>query len=304
MVIPSRWLAGGRGLDEFRKNMLSSHNLMKLVDFPISKEVFPNVSVEGGICYFLWSKAHNRRCDVTVVRGDNETTSVEGGICYFLWSKAHNRRCDVTVVRGDNETTSSRQLDEFDIFVRDPRAVDILRKVLKAGEPPITEILTADTPFGIATNFDGFRQRKRDGDVTLHYVRSGKRDVGYVSRSIISKNEGLVDKWKVLVPEARGGGQDVPNLVLGKPWVSAPPSVSTQTFLAFFVDSESEAESSNHITVQSFFDTSFLCENLRSTLFDQHIHGFLSNHGTGGGRMNSSIRSTSSPRKKSITLKR
>ena len=54
MVVPSRWLAGGRGLDEFRKEMLGSHKLLKLVDFPISKEVFPNVQIEGGICYFLW----------------------------------------------------------------------------------------------------------------------------------------------------------------------------------------------------------------------------------------------------------
>jgi hypothetical protein len=54
MVIPSRWMAGGRGMDEFRKEMLSSHNLLKLVDYPVSKEVFPNVEVKGGICYFLW----------------------------------------------------------------------------------------------------------------------------------------------------------------------------------------------------------------------------------------------------------
>lgn len=53
MVIPSRWLAGGRGLDEFRKDMLKSHQLVKLVDYPVSKDVFPNVEVMGGICHFL-----------------------------------------------------------------------------------------------------------------------------------------------------------------------------------------------------------------------------------------------------------
>jgi site-specific DNA-methyltransferase (adenine-specific) len=53
MVVPSRWLAGGRGLDAFRKEMLSSHKLAKLVDYPVSKEVFLGVEVKGGICYFL-----------------------------------------------------------------------------------------------------------------------------------------------------------------------------------------------------------------------------------------------------------
>jgi site-specific DNA-methyltransferase (adenine-specific) len=222
MVVPSRWLAGGRGLDEFRKEMLNSRNLVKLVDFPVSSEVFPNVEVKGGVCY-------------------------------FLWSKAHDGPCDVTVVRSDEATTSSRKLDEFDVFVRDPKAVGILRKVLNAGEESITNILTADTPFGIATNFEGFHAKKRSGDVALHYVRSGKRNIGFVPRTSIAKNASLIDKWKVLVPKAGSdGGQKIPDSVLGKPWLSAPPSVATQTFLAFWVDSEEEARS-----LESYYCTKF-----------------------------------------------
>ena len=222
MVVPSRWLAGGRGLDEFRKEMLSSHKLLRLVDFPVSKEVFPNVEVKGGICY-------------------------------FLWSQAHDGPCNVTVVRGDEETSSSRPLDEFDVFIRDPRAAGILRKVLKAGEKPITDILTADTPFGIATNFDGFHEKKKFGDVALHYVRGGKRAIGFVPRSTITKNAHLIDKWKVLVPKAGSdGGQRIPDPVLGKPWLSPPPSVTTQSFLAFWVASEDEARS-----LESYYRTKF-----------------------------------------------
>ena len=235
MVIPSRWLAGGRGLDEFRKEMLSSHTLLRLVDFPVSKEVFPNVEVKGGICYFLWSTAHN-------------------GLC------------DVTVIRGDEEISSSRQLDEFDVFVRDPIAIGILRKVLNAGEQPITVILTADTPFGIATNFDGFHSKKKAGDVALHYVRRGKRDIGFVSRSVINKNVALIDKWKVLVPEAGSdGGQKIPDSVLGKPWLSAPPSVSTQSFLAFWVESEDEARS-----LESYYRTKFFRHLVSLRKLTQH----------------------------------
>jgi len=222
MVVPSRWLAGGRGLDEFRKEMLSSRKLLRLVDFPVSSEVFPNVEVKGGICY-------------------------------FLWSDAHKGPCEVTVVRGSAEMTSSRQLDEFDVFVRDPKAIGILRKVLKVGEQPVTGILTADTPFGIATNFDGFHDKKKAGDVALHYVRSGKRDIGFVPRTTITKNAPLIDKWKVLVPKAGSdGGQKIPDSVLGKPWLSPPPSVATQTFLAFCVASEEEARS-----IESYYCTKF-----------------------------------------------
>jgi site-specific DNA-methyltransferase (adenine-specific) len=222
MVIPSRWLAGGRGLDDFRKDMLSSGNIVKLVDFPVSSEVFPNVEVKGGICYFLLAQDKNDQCEVTVIRGE------------------------------DGEK-SFRKLDEFDVFVRDPRAVGILRKVLQLGGKSITEILTADTPFGIATNFDGFHSQNKPGDVALYYVKSGKRAIGFVPRQSIAKNSHLIDRWKVLVPKAGSdGGQKIPDTVLGKPWISPPPSVATQTFLAFFAASEAEARS-----IDSYYRTKF-----------------------------------------------
>jgi site-specific DNA-methyltransferase (adenine-specific) len=235
MVVPSRWLAGGRGLDEFRKEMLSSGKLLKLVDYPVSSEVFPNVEVKGGICY-------------------------------FLWSNAHQGTCEVTVVRSGEEATSSRQIDEFDVFVRDPRAVGILRKVLKAGEKPIIEILTADTPFGIATNFDGYHEKKKAGDIALHYVRSGKRDIGFIPRTAITKNASLIDKWKVLVPEAGSdGGQKIPDSVLGKPWLSNPPAACTQSFLAFWVDGHDEARS-----LESYLRTKFFRHLVSLRKLTQH----------------------------------
>ena len=222
MVVPSRWLAGGRGLDDFRQQMLSGNKLVRLNDFPVSREVFPNVEVKGGICY-------------------------------FLWSKDHSGPCEVTVTRGDDVTTSTRQLDEFDVFVRDTRAVGILRKVLSSNPTSITSILTADTPFGIATNFDGYHESMRKGDVALHYVRTGKRAIGYVAAVSIAKNAHLLDKWKVLVPKAGSdGGQKIPDSVLGKPWLSEPPSAATQTFLAFWADSESSAKS-----IESYYRTKF-----------------------------------------------
>src|SRR6266436_3707113 len=64
MVIPSRWLFGGRGLDEFRKTMLTDNRIRKLVDYPDSRQVFPSVDVAGGICYFLWDRDNRGNCRV------------------------------------------------------------------------------------------------------------------------------------------------------------------------------------------------------------------------------------------------
>jgi site-specific DNA-methyltransferase (adenine-specific) len=235
LVIPSRWMAGGRGLDEFRKEMLGSNKLMRLVDFPVSKEVFSSVEVKGGICY-------------------------------FLYSPEHHGECDVTIVRGGEATTSQRKLDEFDVFVRDLRSVEILRKVQKLKEKSIVDILTADTPFGIATNFTGFHELKRNKDVALYYVKGGKRAIGFLSLNSIEKNSHLLNKWKVLAPEAGSdGGQKIPDSVLGKPWLCPPVSCCTQTFLAFWIESESQARS-----LESYYRTKFFRHLVSLRKITQH----------------------------------
>lgn len=221
MVIPSRWMAGGRGMDEFRMEMLTNKKLRELVDYQDSKEVFPGVSVEGGICYFLWEKGHNGHAMVKTIRGEEILGPVQ------------------------------RNLGEFDIFVRDPRAIKILHKVLAKSEEPITEILTGDTPFGIATNFTGYKETRRESDVALHLVRKGKRIVGYVPKKKITKNVNLINRWKVLVPEARGKN-GIPDQVLGKPLIASPGSICTQTYLVFWVKSKKEA-----ISLQSYINTRF-----------------------------------------------
>lgn len=223
MVVPSRWMAGGRGMDEFRADMLSSEKLAEIVDFPVSKDVFPGVEVKGGICYFLWENGHIGQTNVTTIRGDEVIGPV------------------------------ARDLGEFDVFVRDPRAVDILHKVQAKAEPSMIDMLTGDTPFGIATNFDGYSEKEKKHNVALHLVRKGRRQVGYMPREDIKKNTHLIDSWKVLAPKAGSdGGQKIPDVVLGKTLIVAPGSVCTQTFIAFWVSGEAEAKS-----LQSYYCTKF-----------------------------------------------
>jgi site-specific DNA-methyltransferase (adenine-specific) len=221
MVIPSRWLVGGRGLDEFRKEMLGSDDLVSLVDYPISSEVFPGVEVKGGICY-------------------------------FLWEMSHNGPCEVTVVRGDDRRTSTRQLGEFDVFVRDTRGIQILKKVVLPTHVGMDALVSNREPFKLESNFDGFHAKKADGDIALHYIRGGKRLVGFVKRDIITKNTDLIKRWKVLVPKAYGAGETFPHQILGKPEVGGPPSACTGSYLVIPAATKSEAES-----IESYYRTRF-----------------------------------------------
>ena len=221
MVVPSRWLAGGRGLDNFRASMLGDGHLRSLVDTPSSKETFPGVEIKGGICYFLWSNDYKGKCEVTVTHDQKSTTAL-------------------------------RDLREFDVFVRDPQGVAILNKVLAKGESSITEILSRDTPFGIPSNFEEFHARERVGDVPLCLIQRMKRKIGYVARNSITKNADLIDTHKVLLPKAYNGGDARPHQIVGKPELALSPSVCTQSYIFLRFDSERSAQSA-----QSYYTTRF-----------------------------------------------
>jgi site-specific DNA-methyltransferase (adenine-specific) len=222
MIIPSRWMASGLGLSEFRKEMLRDRHIRSLVDYERMDFVFPGVDFEGGVCYFLWDRDNPGDCAVTTVTGEEAIGP------------------------------TPRNLHEYDIFVRDPRGLGILKKVLVANEPSIIEILSADKEFGWTSNFDRFRQEKRFGDVALHYGRAGKRLTGYISRDEVLKSTHLIDTWKVMISAAYGERGTRPSMVLGTSFIAESPSVCTQTYLFFYVDSRKQAES-----LQSYLDTRF-----------------------------------------------
>ena len=52
-VTPSRWMAGGKGLDKYRARILSDKRMRAIVDYPKLYEGFPGVKIRGGISYFL-----------------------------------------------------------------------------------------------------------------------------------------------------------------------------------------------------------------------------------------------------------
>jgi site-specific DNA-methyltransferase (adenine-specific) len=222
MIIPARWMASGLGLTDFRHSMLTDRRIRELVDFPVANDVFPGVEVKAGVCYFLWDANHDDDCSVTTLRG------------------------------GEIVGPARRNLGEYDVFVRDARAVSILKKVLGRNETSIKTLLARDKEFGWTSNFDGFHKREKPGDLQLHYIRKMKRDVGFIGRDEVTKSAHLIDTWKVLVPKAYNGGDAVPHQVLGRPLIAASPSVCTQSFLFFYVSSEKEAYS-----LQSYYATRF-----------------------------------------------
>lgn len=224
MITPSRWFAGGLGLNNFRDRMLNDKHLRVLVDYARMDSVFPGVDFEGGVSYFLWDREHEGECEVY----------------HYLGDEAPAR--------------SRRNLGEFDVFVRNSNALTILRKVLARNEASITEIMATNNEFGLVTNFQGYKDTKsRTDNIALHAIRDGQRVVGWMSRKNIPKGGALVDKWKVLIPKSYGERGAIPAQILGPTLIAEPPSVSTQTYVFVYADSEAEAQSIEHYTKTRFF---------------------------------------------------
>ncbi|OQP65150.1 hypothetical protein A4R26_14925 [Niastella populi] len=200
MIIPARWYSGGKGLDEFRSEMLADNRLAVIHDFPETSDCFPGLNIRGGVCYFLWDKEHKGNCAVTTHKA---------GIA------------NSTVVRPLLEEGS-------EIFIRYNEAIGILRKVQKFKEASFQQIVSSRKPFGLATNFSAF-EKSETAQKNIFLYRFG--DNGYVGLNQVEKNRSWVKEYKVLVPKASPGSDVYPHQVLGTPLLSEPDSCCTETYI-------------------------------------------------------------------------
>lgn len=225
MVIPARWFAGGKGLDEFREAMLTDDRLRSIADHLSAADVFPGVGLKGGVCYFLWNRDHPGPCEVST----------------------HFKDWPVS--------TATRALMEqgADIFIRFNEGLSILKKVLsvESGQsnnlclPPekrFDALVSARKPFALETTFKG-RKTKRAGDVLIH--QNG--GTGYVARDSVPAGAELIDKWKIYIGRAApgtGNRDTYPHRILSTPFLGEPGSICSETYLCIGpFDTQAAAES-------------------------------------------------------------
>jgi Eco57I restriction-modification methylase len=225
MVIPARWFAGGKGLDEFREAMLADNRLRSIADYLSAADVFPGVGLKGGVCYFLWNRDHPGLCDVSTHFKD------------WPVSKA----------------TRPLMENGADIFIRFNEGLSILKKVvsLEAGQSEslvlpeskrFDRLVSSRKPFALETTFKG-KKTKRAGDVLI-YQNGG---TGYVARDQIPAGTALIDKWKIYVGRAApgtGNRDTYPHRILSTPFIGEAGSICSETYLCIGpFDTKAEAES-------------------------------------------------------------
>lgn len=210
MIIPSRWFTGGKGLNEFRDTMLHDKRIRKLVDYENFKDVFPGVDLAGGACYFLWDRDNKGSCEVI-----NMTDTEQGRM--------------------------NRDLDEFDVFIRQNKALSVVRKVLawNGKRPVLSDVVSARKPFGLPTNYE-----PRQSGIPCYFIqRIGKK---YADPKDVDDSKGYLNKWKLLAPKAPIAGQTdfskpVGFYYDGNTRIAAPGECCTESFIVLGAfDSEKE----------------------------------------------------------------
>lgn len=213
MIIPSRWMAGGKGLDEFRKEMINDKSIKVLHDYANMKMCFPTCSIPGGVCYFVREDSYSGKCNIT------------------------QHQADGTV------TTSKRYLFDgvTDIVLRDEFHVSIVKKVLVDKTPRFSNIVSSLKPYGLRTDFFVNPDKYALPPISKKPIPNGCRIIGrglelrYVKADYPFPRSINLWKWKILIGRANGGagiiGEVIPCNVIAEPIIAKPGDACLETYL-------------------------------------------------------------------------
>lgn len=237
MIVPARWYAGGKGLDDFRDAMLTDKHMKELHDFPNTDDCFPGVNIRGGVCYFLWDREYdNKHGLVNVVTHDQkETHSIRRSLKYR----------------------------DLDIFLRYGQSLTILDKVMSACQGDVmAQYVSSRKPFGLGTDFaktSRFKDKPQGMDNAIPCYGKGKK-IGYVEFNEIPTHQEWIGKWKVFTSRANNIGTELKddnlNTFIGK------KEICTESYIVIGADMNLTEETAGYLA--AYLQTKFarFCHSL------------------------------------------
>lgn len=211
MIVPSRWMKGGKGLTEFRQEMMNDTRIKEIHDFENAKECFSGLHIDGGVCYFLWDKNYNGKVDYTF------------------------KALDGTV----NRTFRFLKNGYSDTVIRDYRQSSIIQKATTDGLK-FQEIVSARNPYGFNADFFNSPElyseieaydEPFEGSLRIYGVKGkkggAKRVSAYIDETSVKKNIVSIEQYKLFFSKAYMTTSTVPPEII----VGEPRTICTETFL-------------------------------------------------------------------------
>ena len=236
MIMPSKWMVGGRGLNRFRQEMVEDKRIEYLYDYEDARTCFSNVHIDGGVCYFLWNNNYNGDVDHTFINND-----------------------------GDVIKTKHSLKNEFGEFViRDTSVLSLLEKL--DFQDSFSNIVSSTQPFGVRkdifnkpekyTEYNISDTKKYDNQYKIYGVKGikggARRKEAYVDKSIVTKGEEYVNKYKLFFTTSYSTNAVIPPSTI----FGAPNEICTETFLMIGpFNTEEECNNCNEYIQTDFFRT-------------------------------------------------
>lgn len=238
LVMPARWMSGENGpyreTQHFIDEMLKGDHLQSFHLYPNSSDLFPNVDIKGGVCFFVWNRAYS--CDRV-----NYTITENGAYKKVL--------------------TSFRIAEN--VIIRFPELISILEKTKAISTIYLNTWVSSRNPFGFISdlftkNKEGVsrisEEKQQDDDYLVHGLLKNKRVIRYIPNSALKKNIHIAHSYKVFLPRANGSG--VFGEVFSTPMIGTPMMICTETFLQIGVfDNCTEAENLLKYVKTKYFRT-------------------------------------------------
>lgn len=228
LIIPSRWFSAGREnlVGDFRSKMINNKSIECMKVYSDATDVFSNVEIKGGICYYLINKGYVGDCNYEYKYSLNNEQIVE-------------------------KPEIPRKLNEYNVLIRDYIFEGIVKKVtkyIKDKEDTVEKMISGDTPFSIGSNLKINKRElvkiknNKDSNYStkIYYIKNRKRASGYINADNIIKNKDDIKKYKVFIPGAYGAGEGFPHQILGEPICAEDNSLCSQSYLYAAFESPEE----------------------------------------------------------------
>jgi len=243
-IMPTRWYAGGKGLDDFRDEMLNDEHLEKLFDCVSPEDIFPNTNIRGGVCYFLRNDTYNNESELPTV---------------------------VTLEHGKEPVVSKRPLriKDLDVFIRYSFSISILDKVFTNDVDTMDSCVSSRRPFGLDGNFiKTLNYHNTAEGLNAPVLCYGKaKSIGYVDEKIINTHTEWIKSWKVMTPYANNIGTELNDDNLNS-FVAEPNSICTETFI--LIGAEQGLDEKQCINITRYLESRFARFMLSLAKTSQH----------------------------------
>lgn len=234
LITPSRWFtanAQDRSFLNLRKFIKEHEHFVKIYNYLDNKELFGNVTISGGVNYFLYEETY------------------QGLVTFIERIKNHSNSIQRPLFE-----------DGLEIIIPKNDMISILRKVTDNNFKSIMSIVTGRNPFGVPATDKELEKVCSEHPDNTHTIKiqCAYEQIKYITKDAITKREDLLNSYKVFTSKMNGAAglllDEKPVSILGRTFIADKQSVCSNALISIGqFSTKNEAENLDKYMNTKFF---------------------------------------------------